>query len=340
MKNQKVVIASGAVCLFIILFSFIYCYQIRSSKLPIFKVMTYSSFISPYGPAQDIKREFEKECECRLRWVEAEDSTLMVQKLQLRPDGLDIDVLLGLDQLTLPLAFKNWQWKNLSLYDFSWIHSARYQVYSWAIPISWAPFTFISKNSITRPKTLQSLLIAVWSNNISIPHPRSSTVGLQFYFWLYSKLSPDKIEQFLQQLKNQIYNLPHSWSSSYGLFQKGKVELTFSYQTSLIYHEIEEHKKYFNSFFPKGHPYQVEYAAIPATCKNCPLARKFVEFLLKPEIQKILMEKNYMLPVIQGVTQGTPFEKLKKLPLISYKEVKEFLSQKEKWIEKWEKILD
>ncbi len=330
----------GFVFSFIILWGGFYFYREYSSHLPVLKVLTYSSFISPYGPARNIQKEFEKECECRIRWVEAEDSTLMVQKLQMRPDGLGIDVLLGLDQLTLSLAFDSWEWKNLSIYNFPWINPAQYWVYSWAVPISWAPLTFVSKDANDRPSDFLSLLDKKWEKSISIPHPRSSTVGLQFYFWLYSSLKPNEISQFLRKFKSQIYNVSHSWSASYGLFQKGKASLTFSYQTSVMYHEIEENEEYFNSSFSKGHPYQVEYAVIPATCTSCPLAKEFIKFLLKPEIQKILMEKNYMLPVIQRVTQGTPFENLKKLPLISYKTVKSFLSNKDGWIEEWEEVLD
>ena len=307
-----------------------------SPTLPAIKVMTYSSFLSPYGPAREIEKRFEKECECRVRWVEAEDSTLMIQKLQTRSDGLGIDVVLGLDQITLAHAAKNWKWKNLSIYNYPWIRPAQYWISSWAIPVSWAPFTFISKNPKT-PSSFSSLLHKRWKNKISIPHPRFSTVGLQFYFWVYSSMNRSEISKFLRSLKKQIYNMPHSWSASYGLFQRGKSDLTFSYQTSLMYHEIEEKKKYFNSLFKSGHPYQVEYTAIPATCQNCPLAKRFIKFLLKPEIQKILMEKNYMLPVIQKVDSNTPFKKLKNLPLLSYKKIRTFLRNKDSLIKELEK---
>ena len=310
-----------------------YYYYSCSSDIPSLKVMTYSSFLSPYGSSKEIEKRFEKKCKCRVRWVEAEDSTLMVQKMNTRPDGLGIDVVLGLDQITLE---KSKKWKNLSIYNHPWTRSARYWVSSRAIPISWSPLTFISKKSNT-PTSFKSLLNKKWKNKISIPHPLSSTVGLQFYYWIYSSMKRSEIPKFLRSLKKQIYNMPHSWSASYGLFQRGRAELTFSYQTSLAYHKMKDKKKYFNSLFKKGHPYQVEYAAIPTTCQNCPLAKDFIKFLLKPEIQKILMEKNYMLPVIRGVDRGTPFAKLKNLPLISYKRVKSFLKNKKSLMKEWEK---
>ena len=120
-----------------------YYYYSCSSDIPSLKVMTYSSFLSPYGPSKEIEKRFEKKCKCRVRWVEAEDSTLMVQKMNTRPDGLGIDVVLGLDQITLA---KSKKWKNLSIYNHPWTRSARYWVSSRAIPISWSPLTFISKN--------------------------------------------------------------------------------------------------------------------------------------------------------------------------------------------------
>ena len=44
-----------------------------------------------------------------------------------------------------------------------------------------------------------------------------------------------------------------------------------------------------------------------------------------------------MLPVIRGVDRGTPFAKLKNLPLISYKRVKSFLKNKKSLMKEWEK---
>ena len=304
--------------------------------------MVYSSFLSPYGPALDIQEKFEKDCSCHLRWMKVEDSTLMAQRLKLRSDGLGVDVVLGLDQMTLFEAENKWKKISVEKLNFNeigyqWIYKTQKTNIS-AIPITWAPLTFISRTPLEESKnsleTFESLLHSKWEKGITLPHPRSSTLGLQFYFWIFSLLD-DKIFEFLNLFKKQVYTFSHSWSNSYGFFQKGLVDLTFSYQTSLIYHLTEEDQIYYSLNFSFGHPYQVEFAVIPQTCKECELANQFIQFLLREDIQKILMEKNYMLPIMENVSTHTPFEKLNKLKLISYKKMEDFLNQKKSFLQKF-----
>ena len=308
-------------------------FQIKDSS-PKLKVMVYSSFLSPYGPAYEIQKQFEKTCKCQIQWMKVEDSTLMIQRLKLRSDGLGVDVVLGLDQLTFNTS--NQKWKKINLSNNNLIPKAQKWIQPSAIPISWAPFTFIARQSEYLPQNIEALLNSNLRKKISLPHPRSSTIGLQFYFWIFSLFKDT--EQFLHSFKNQVYTVSHSWSSSYGLFQKEFTQLTFSYQTSIIYHLVEEKKQYLSARFSEGHPYQVEFAAIPETCTQCDVAKDFLIFLLKKNIQKILMTKNYMFPVTQGVVKGTPFEGLEELPLISYKKIDVFLSNKNKYLKKWDHV--
>lgn len=309
------------------------------------KIMTYPSFLSPYGPGFEIKQKFENICKCEIRWIKVEDSTLMVQRLKLRSDGMGIDVVLGLDQITLYSAHKEWKWRKISVPTQNFIPIAQKWTYYQndsikAVPISWSPLSFISRENNTWPKDLLSLVQQnQWK--ISIPDPRYSTLGLQFYFWIFSVFEKEeKISKFLNQLKNQIYSISHSWSSSYGLFQKKFANVTFTYQTSWVYHFIEENKKYSFFTFQEGHPYQMEYVAIPETCRQCLLAQKFIQFLLKKNSQQILMNKNYMLPVIQGVKENSPFKHLSEWPIISYEKIDMFLSEKKKWLKIWEDIFN
>ncbi len=308
----------------------------KADPTPKLKVMVYSSFLSPYGPAHEIQKQFEKICGCQIQWMKVEDSTLMIQRLKLRSDGLGIDVVLGLDQLTFNTTDQ--KWKEINLSNKNLIQKAQQWIQPFTIPISWAPFTFIARKPEYLPTTVKSLLDPSLRKKISLPHPRSSTIGFQFYFWIFSLFK--NTEQFLHSFKEQIYTLSHSWSSSYGLFQKNFTQLTFSYQTSIVYHLTEENKQYFAARFSEGHPYQVELAAIPETCIQCALAQDFLNFLLEKNTQKILMTKNYMFPVTQGVIQGTPFENLEKLPLISYKKIDAFLLKKAQYLKDWDNIFD
>ena len=78
-------------------------------------------------------------------------------------------------------------------------------------------------------------------------------------------------------------------------------------QISLCY-QIEEKKLDYLAFeMEEALPLQVEFLAIPEFCRRCELSEKFVNLILSPEGQKVLMEKNYMMPVLKGIKEGTPF---------------------------------
>ncbi|MES3038276.1 MAG: thiamine ABC transporter substrate-binding protein, partial [Bdellovibrionota bacterium] len=55
------------------------------------------------------------------------------------------------------------------------------------------------------------------------------------------------------------------------------------------------------------------FLGIPEYCKQCAAAEELVNLMLSEEGQKILMEKNYMFPVIKKVMAQTPFERVLKI---------------------------
>ena len=105
--------------------------------------------------------------------------------------------------------------------------------------------------------------------------------------------------------------------------------------TSLAYHRQEEGDfSYGFAYFDRGHPWQVEFAGVPATCQRCTLALRFLEFLLEPPAQKVIMESHFMFPVISEVQTGV-FSDLKPPKRISYESLPDFLQKKEELFKIW-----
>jgi thiamine transport system substrate-binding protein len=101
------------------------------------------------------------------------------------------------------------------------------------------------------------------------------------------------------------------------LFRKGQLRFVFSYVTSLAYHwGIDKDRSYKALSFEAGHPLQVELAAIPADCRECELARDLLRTLHAPWAQTLIMQKNFMFPVVKGLTEGTVFAQLPVLKTI------------------------
>lgn len=306
----------------------------HQNNKPVLKVLTYSSFSGVYGPGRKLQKEFEAICNCLIHWVLAEDSTGMLQRIHFK---IPIDVILGFDQITFN-EFKNIQWMSLNLKSPILIPEVHSYKTNYVVPIDWSPIGFIYKNSkIKLSKNIQTDLFI--PEKISLPEPRTSTLGLQFYYWIYSTLGGDisLIKSFLQKLKEKIYGPIFSWSLSYGIFQKDHVDMSLSYLTSLAYH-AQDSKLYHFAYSQKGHPYQVELAGVPKNCTECNLALAFLDFLITKKAQKIIMESHFMFPVIK-MSKDTTFSSLKIPKLISYEKLDLFLKQKEKLLEIWKENL-
>ncbi len=299
--------------------------------------MTYSSFAGVFGPGEALKKEFEKNCLCRIQWIKIPDSTLFVQRLNLRSDRFKTDAIVGLDQLSLKsIRQLNWKIilkkKEIPSLVFPKIKSLA-PFRQKLIPYNWSPMTFLSRKPIGLIH-LKSLLKREYQHNISLPSPSYSTVGLQFLYWIWS-IFQEKTSAFLKVFKKQLYGMPPSWSTSYSLFQRGHVDLSFSYLSSLLYHQNRRQKDFYLVEFKEGHPFQVELAGVPNFCKKCDLARQFVKFLLTPLAQKILFKKNYMFPVQSIRLNNSILKRASKMQLISYDQLDNFLDQKDIKFKKW-----
>ena len=325
--------------LILILTILIYACGFITSQKKVLRIMTYSSFASVFGPGNILKEKFEKTCDCQVKWIKVPDSTLFIQRLALRKDGFKTDVVMGLDQLSLnatkQLPWVSWSFKLSSFLLSPPVHNLIQTLpkkqRNIFIPYNWSPMTFLSRHQ-TQKHHLMDLLKEKYRHNISLPAPRTSTVGLQFLYWVWFNFQ-NGTRQFLQAFKNQLYGLPPSWSTSYSLFQRGHVDLSFSYFSSLLYHIERKQQDFYPVLFKEGHPFQVEFAAVSGFCVECTLAQQWVSFLMTDFVQKVLLQKNYMFPVLAKV--NSMYLEWQKVKLISYDRLTDFLNQKNIWLKQW-----
>jgi thiamine transport system substrate-binding protein len=312
------------------------------------RVMTYSSFMSAWGPGPEIAKRFRKETGVAVEFQDAGDAGLILEKLKLFP----VDAVVGLDRFSLAQARERIQWReipslrkeagsigkspSLSFADESFQEAS-------FIAIDWAPLAFVYRQGeVIEPTRMQDLLDPRFKGAIALEDPRTSTPGLQFLLWVLQIYGEDGGFKFLESLKPNLHSVSPSWSTAYGAFTKKQAKLALSYMTSPIYHLTEEKDdSYRAASFSDGNPVQVEYAGIPSRCARCSDAETFIRFLLKPEIQALIMKKNFMIPVVGSATEGTPFKELRELQSLKRLELTrapEFLKRRDDLFEKWRKL--
>ncbi len=302
------------------------------------RVLTYSGFMKEWGPGPELAKEFFEETGIPIEWVEVSNAGLIAEKLkQLKTP---VDVVVGLDLLAVNEVQKIEAWKRLNRSHTYFSRDLPASViFDHFLPIDWAPLTFVYKKKPQSILYLDDLLKPENANSLGLQDPNTSSTGFYFLTWVLSVKGVDAGFEYLKQLKNSIRVVSPSWSASYSLFQNDLVPMVFTFFTSPIYHHLNEKDfRYQPIYFEEAHIYTVEYMGIPATCLRCEEAQQWVEFLLRMSSQKVIMEKNFMLPSVEGVRQRTPFDFPRNIQLIKPKQFMRFIEDKPQLLERWNKM--
>lgn len=281
------------------------------AEKPTVRIFGYSAFTGPWGPGPRLKELFEKSCNCNVEFIEGSDSGVLLQRLKLEGESLGADVVIGFDQFDLQKALADQTWQKLSFAGLDLEPEIKGLIKNdYFVPYDWGVLSFVGRKSELSkpPQELNDLLDPEFSRKIALEDPRTSSPGLQFLWWVIRSKGEDEGFEFLNKLADQAHSFSPSWSTATGLFNRKQAKLVFSYATSPIYYQVEEkNADPFALEFRESHPLQIEFLGVPDFCRQCDLAENFVNLMLSPEGQKIIMEKNYMFPVLRGVKEGTPF---------------------------------
>jgi thiamine transport system substrate-binding protein len=306
-----------------------------SGEEKVLRIVSYSAFVNEWGPGPKVAELFEKEYGLKVEYHDAGDAGLILKKLDLVP----ADAVIGFDQLTLPQARESRKWREVVDEESSKQIDPAWRQKDF-VAFDWAPLAFVYRSGeIDPPHGFADLLDPRFRKSIAIQDPRTSTPGLQLLYWILDEYGVDGGFDYLAKLKPNIHSVSGSWSAAYGLFTKKEAKLAFSYLTSPIYHWTEENdRSYAPAVFSSGHAVQVEYAGVPDTCSDCVGGRLFALFLLRPEVQSLIMARNYMLPVVRSVAAGTSYEQLPHVTLRPLKSLPELIKKRESILERWRSL--
>ncbi|MFC7778472.1 thiamine ABC transporter substrate binding subunit [Pantoea sp. GCM10028869] len=268
---------------------------------PVLTVYTYDSFSADWGPGPAVKKAFEAQCDCELKYVALEDGVSLLNRVRMEGKNSKADVVLGLDNNLVQAAEKTGLFaessvdtRSLKLPD-GWNNQT-------FIPFDYGYFAFVyDKNKLKNPpKSLKELVESPEKWRVIYEDPRTSTPGLGLLLWM-QKVYGDNAADAWQKLAQKTVTVTKGWSEAYGLFLKGESDLVLSYTTSPAYHIIEEKKEnYAAAEFSEGHYLQVEVAAQLASSKQPKLAQQFMQFMVSPAFQQTIPTGNWMYPVIKS----------------------------------------
>ncbi|MCU5772695.1 thiamine ABC transporter substrate binding subunit [Erwiniaceae bacterium BAC15a-03b] len=306
---------------------------------PTLTVYTYDSFSAEWGPGPAIKKAFEADCNCELKFVALEDGVSLLNRLRMEGKNSKADVVLGLDNNLLQAAEKT------GLFSPSKVDTSTLDIpggwhNSTFVPYDYGYFAFVYDKTKVKnpPKSLKELVDSDQNWKVIYQDPRTSTPGLGLLLWMQKVYGADA-PQAWQKLAKKTVTVTKGWSEAYGLFLKGESDLVLSYTTSPAYHLIEEKKdQYAAADFAEGHYMQVEVAGQLASSKQPQLAQRFMQFIVSQPFQQTIPTGNWMYPVIDSkLPDGFSTLSVPKTALeFSPQQVADKRSQ---WISEWQRAV-
>ncbi|MGD8164618.1 thiamine ABC transporter substrate binding subunit [Pantoea sp. FN0307] len=306
---------------------------------PTLTVYTYDSFAAEWGPGPAVKKAFEAQCGCELKFVALEDGVSLLNRLRMEGKNSKADVVLGLDNNLIQAA------EQTGLFTPSNVNTA-----SLTLPDGWRNRTFIpydygyfafvyDKNKLKNPpQSLKELVESDQPWRVIYEDPRTSTPGLGLLLWM-QKVYGDDAPQAWQKLAKKTVTVTKGWSEAYGLFLKGEGDLVLSYTTSPAYHLIAEKKDHYAAAnFAEGHYLQVEVAAQLKNSSHPQLAQQFMQFMISEPFQQAIPTGNWMYPVTKTAlpdgfnTLTVPKTALEFTP-------QQVAQQRAEWITAWQRAV-
>lgn len=295
-------------------------------------VYTYDSFVSEWGPGPKLEAAFEKQCDCDLKFIAAEDGVSILNRLKIEKDKSKADVIMGLDDALLEETRATGL-----LADHGVVLDGLKSDLAWKdkqfVPFDYGYFAFIyDSTKISEPVT--SLAELVESDaSVIYQDPRTSTPGQGLMVWMNAVYGEDTTDAW-KQLAGHTVTVTKGWWEAYSMFLEGGADYVLSYTTSPAYHQITEEKdQYKAAAFKEGHAAQIEVAARLKTSKEPELAQQFLQFLVSEEAQKILPVTNWMLPVVD-VELPEVFDALVQPEKVGFTS-EEIAEKRKDWIKDW-----
>ena len=109
------------------------------------------------------------------------------------------------------------------------------------IPYDFAALAFVyRRDALKAPPTSLAELLQREDVAVIYPDPRSSIVGRGFVQWLQGLYADDKADAAWSELARHTLTVGKGWSDSYGAFLKGEGDMVLSYNTSPLYHRMND----------------------------------------------------------------------------------------------------
>ena len=318
-------------------------------------VATYPPFVDApsTSPGAWLKEEFESEFDATLVY-QTPDSELnyyierAVQGVEFEADvyvGLDTGQLIDVDgkqgdgQFTDPMFAEAGELEGLSAVR----DGLRFDPQGRAIPFDTGYVSLVwnattDDGEFVAPETFEDLASDEFAGDLIAQNPTTSTTGEAFMLHTIDRFGADGYLDYWQRLQDNGVTVLGSWSDSYSAYLNEEAPMIVSYSTDQVFasaegQDLQKHQIRFLNDQGYANP---EGMARFADSDAPRLAEAFMEFMLRPETQAGIAQRNVAFPVIDDAPLPEDYGQYAKEPpesvTFTYDELEADLAT---WTDEW-----
>jgi len=311
-------------------------------------VGTYESFIDApsTSPGEWLKEAFEAEYDVELIWETPSNGVNNYIEQANAGSTVDTDLYLGLTTDDLIRVDENLS--NGSLFapagELAGADDIReglqFDPENRAVPFETGYISLVYNEYETEaPETFEGLLEEEHRGELLAQSPESQT-GRAFFLHTIYTVGEDEYLDYWQELQDNDVRVLGSWSDSYAAYEGGEAPMVVSYSTDQVFANMEdadlsEHQIRFLNDQAYANP---EGMAQFTDSENTDLVTDFMEFVLRPDVQGEIAERNVVFPATDTAELDPEYDEFAHEPpepvTFTYDELDGNLSE---WIDAWER---
>jgi len=338
------------------------------AETPTLTVATYTSFIDApsVSPGEWLKEEFESRVDAELEWATPDNELNYYVERAASGVSIDADLYVGLttedlvrvdDQLDDDLFAERGE-----VGGFDNVRDGLlFDPFDRAVPFDTGYVSLVyDGTAIEAPETFDGLLADEHSGALIAQNPGGSSTGRSFLLHTIHRFGDggvasdgdgeaveggdgdpdyDYLDYWADLQANDVRVLG-SWDDAYTAWSNGEAPIVVSYSTDQVFaadagEDLEQHQIRFLNDQAYANP---EGMAVFADADEPELAREFMSFMLEPDVQGEIAQRNVAFPATDTATLPDDYAELAKEPAepvtFTYDELQGSVSE---WIDAWER---
>ena len=331
-------------------------------ETPTLTVATYTSFIDApsVSPGEWLKSEFESRVDAELEWATPDNEVNYYVERAASGAPIDADLYVGLNTEDLVRVDEELDDDLfVAAGDVDGADDVRdgllFDPFDRAIPFDTGYVSLVYDGTATEaPETFEGLLADDHRGDLIAQNPGGSSTGRAFMLHTLHRFGDgpdgaieggdgdpdyDYLDYWAELQANEVRVLG-SWDDAYTSWSEGEAPIVVSYSTDQVFADmedadLEEHQIRFLNDQAYATP---EGMAVFADADNPDLAREFMSFMLEPEVQGEIAERNVAFPATDTAELPDDYAELAQEPAepvtFSYDQLQGSLDG---WISDWER---